>query len=313
MTRVLAVLRSPAVRWGFLAVALGFVVWFVVGNAAAIGDALQALSAGWLAASAVLSIGYVALTLIAWRRVLLALGHDLSARAAVSLFGVSQLGKYIPGGVWNVAAAAELGRAHRISARDSVAAMSIALLVSILTGVVIGAVAFFASPGPLLADWGWVLWCALPLLVLLWPPVTNRLIALAMRMTRRDGTPPPISTAAMAVVIGWSTLAWLVAGLSVTCLVVGLGAPLDAQTVAQTVGGYALAWVAGFVVVVAPAGAGVREVVLGAALAGSLPTGAVVAAVLLSRAVLTVVDLLFAGVGALELRRRHRGADDLVG
>ncbi|MFT4050897.1 MAG: lysylphosphatidylglycerol synthase transmembrane domain-containing protein [Microbacterium sp.] len=306
MRRALSLLRSPAVKWGFLVVALGFIVWFVWRNATEIGAALGRLHPIALAVAFALSIAYVLTTLEAWRAVLGDLGDRVSFRAAVPLFGVSQLGKYIPGGVWNIAAAAELGRAHGIPRRHSVAAMTIALLVSIVTGAAVGALAFLASPAPLFAQWGWVLWLAIPLTACLLPPVMNRLIALAWRMAKLEPLETTISSRGIGVVTAWSVLAWVLAGASVGALAVGLGAEASLATLLQCVGGYALAWVAGFLFVVAPAGAGVREVVLAAVLAGSLGQGEIVAIVLLSRIILTAVDLAVAGIGALDLRITQR-------
>lgn len=309
MKRVLAAVRSPAVRWGFLVVALAFIVWFVYHNAKSIGDALARMEPGLLAMAALLSVLYVLTTLEAWRQVLRDLGHPLAFRGAVPLFGVSQLGKYIPGGVWNIAAAAELGAARRIPRRHSVAAMTIALLVSIVSGAAVGALGFLFSPAPLFADWGWVLWVALPLLVLLVPPVMNRLIALAWRVARLEPLDTTVSSAGIGLVTGWSVVGWLLAGGQVALLAIAMGAPMSWLTVAQCVGGYALAWVAGFLVVVTPAGAGVRELVLAACLLGTVDQGAIVAIVLLSRLLLTVVDLALAGIGAIDVRvveRRER-------
>jgi uncharacterized membrane protein YbhN (UPF0104 family) len=88
--------------------------------------------------------------------------------------------------------------------------------------------------------------------------------------------------------------------------------PATGRTFALAVGGYALAWVVGFLVVVAPAGLGAREVVLAAVLAGQLDRGSVIAVVLLSRIATTVVDVA-AGLGGLAALRpdtagRRRGA-----
>jgi uncharacterized membrane protein YbhN (UPF0104 family) len=82
--------------------------------------------------------------------------------------------------------------------------------------------------------------------------------------------------------------------------------PPTARGLALAVGGYALAWVVGFLVVVVPAGAGARELVLVAVLAGTLPHAAVLLVVLVSRVLVTLVDLLFAGLGMLVVRRRGR-------
>ncbi|WP_342770092.1 hypothetical protein [Xylanimonas allomyrinae] len=101
-------------------------------------------------------------------------------------------------------------------------------------------------------------------------------------------------------------LSWVVAGVHVWLLATGLGLDATGRTLVMLVGGYALAWVAGFVVVFVPAGAGVREAVLLALLAGALPHAAVLLVVLLTRALLTVVDLVFAAVGMLVRPARSR-------
>ena len=63
-------------------------------------------------------------------------------------------------------------------------------------------------------------------------------------------------------------------------------------------GAYALAWTAGLLVVVAPAGAGVREVALVAALAPVLDRGAGLAVAVLSRVLMTGGDLAWGLAGA---------------
>lgn len=309
MKRVLGVLRSPAVKWAFLAIALGFAAWFVASRWEAIAAALARLPWWALVVALVASAVYVGLTLEAWRGIVRDLGHPLAVRPAVALFGVSQLGKYIPGGVWNIAAAADLGRAHGIPARHSVAAMTIALLISLVSGVGVGALGFAVAPTPALADWAWLMWSGVPLLVLLIPPVLNRLIALAWRILRLEPLDTPggsLSTRGVAVATAWSLLAWIVAGVAVAALAIGLGAPATWHTVVQCIGGYALAWVIGFLFVIAPAGAGVRELVLAAALAGTLASAEIVTLVLLSRVLLTAVDLGFAAVGGVETRLARR-------
>jgi uncharacterized membrane protein YbhN (UPF0104 family) len=91
-------------------------------------------------------------------------------------------------------------------------------------------------------------------------------------------------------------------------LAVALGAPLNVRTVALSIGGYCLAWAVGFLVVVAPAGAGAREAALAAALSPVLDGAELVVLVLASRVLLTVADLALAGVGAALGTRRPPGA-----
>lgn len=302
MTRFLALLRSPIVRWAFLAVALAFTGWFVWANRESIVTALTGMNPWYLAAAVLTSVLYVVFMMESWRRVVIDLGNPLGFRSAVPLFGISQLGKYIPGGVWNIAAAAQLGANYGIARRHSVAAMTIALLVSLASGVSVGALGFLISPAEFFGAWGWVLWAGVPLLVVLIPPVTNALIALAWRLLRLEPLETAITTRGIAAVTAWCLAGWLAVGLSVALLAMSTGAEPSLLLVARATAGYALAWVAGFVIVIAPAGAGVREVVLAASLMGTIPEGAVVAIVLISRLILTVADLALAGVGAIDAR-----------
>ncbi|WP_309069366.1 lysylphosphatidylglycerol synthase domain-containing protein [Microbacterium sp.] len=309
MKRVLGVLRSPVVKWAFLALALAFAAYFVGTRWNEIVAALARMPAWSPLLALIASAVYVGLTLESWRRILHDLGHPIALRPAVALFGVSQIAKYIPGGVWNIAAAADLGRAHGIPARHSVAAMTVALLISLVSGVGIGALGFLIAPTPALADWAWLMWLGVPLLVLLVPPVMNRVIGFAWRVLRLEPLETPggmLSTRGVGVATLWAALAWIVAGTAVAALAIGLGAPATVHTVIQCIGGYALAWVIGFLFVIAPAGAGVREVVLAAALAGTLASAEIVTLVLLSRVLLTVVDLGFAAVGGAETRLARR-------
>ncbi|MFD6139807.1 lysylphosphatidylglycerol synthase domain-containing protein [Promicromonospora sp. NPDC060271] len=300
---VLAVLRSRWVRWGFLAVALGLAVWYVLGNREALARAATDLSGTEVVLVVVLGVLYVWCTLLAWRVVLADLGSPLSLRSAVAVFGVSQLGKYVPGGVWNVVAAAEVGAGHGVPRSRSAASMLVAVAVSVASGAAVGAVALpFVSAGALGA-WSWVVWAAPAVVLVLAPPVLNRLIGTAVRLTGRAAPERPMTWGGLARAAAWSVAGWLVAGLQLWVLCTGLGLPLTVRTFALAAGGWALAWTAGFLFVVAPAGAGVRELVLAAVLAGALPAPAAALAVLVSRVVLTLVDLAFAGAGLLNRKQ----------
>jgi uncharacterized membrane protein YbhN (UPF0104 family) len=91
-------------------------------------------------------------------------------------------------------------------------------------------------------------------------------------------------------------------------LVVSLGGD-PGKSLAPAIGGFALAYTAGTIFIPAPAGAGVREAVLGLALSGFGATAAlltrdeIVVVVLLSRVMLAVLD--FAQAGVVLVLARH--------
>ncbi|AEG45115.1 YbhN family protein [Isoptericola variabilis] len=303
LRRALGAVRNPVVKWAFLAVAVGLAVYAVWATWDDLVDAAGRLSLGTVAASVVLTVAYVLSTLVAWRVVLADLGSPLPARAAVAVFGLSQIGKYVPGGVWNVVAAAELGASHRIPRRRSLAAMAVAVLISVVSGTVVGTAClpFFSVDS--LGAWSWVAVVAPVLAVLLLPPVLTRVIGVAFRLARREPLEKPLSWRGLGAASAWSVVGWLLAGAQVWVLATGLGLEVTPQTFALAVGGYALAWVVGFLIVLVPAGAGAREGVLLAVMGAAMPHAELLLTVLLSRALMTLVDLGLAAAGGMLVRR----------
>jgi SAM-dependent methyltransferase/uncharacterized membrane protein YbhN (UPF0104 family) len=305
VTRLIGVLRSPWVRWGFLALALALAVWAVVAVRDELADAAAALSAVRLAGAMLASLLFVGGTLLAWRSVLTDLGSRLDLRAAVAVFGISQLGKFVPGGVWNVVAAAEVGADHGVPRRRTVTATAVATGVGVVSGAVTGLVALPFVAVDALGEWAWTLWLLPAFAVLLLPPVLNWLVTRALRLAHRPPLERPLTWRGLGAAALWSVAGWFFAGVQVWLLATGLGMDAGARTLAIAVGGYALAWTVGFLVIVVPAGAGARELVLLAVLAGTMPEAAVLLVVLVSRVLVTLADLFYAGVGAL-VRRRTR-------
>jgi uncharacterized membrane protein YbhN (UPF0104 family) len=296
--KILDALKSPWVRGAFLVAALGAAVWAVASQWDTVVYASRNIPWWLILAALGLSILYVAATMLSWRAVLRDLGSHLGIAPASRLFFVSQVGKYLPGGVWNIVAAAEMGKDIDIPRRRSVTGMVVALLISIVTAVALAVGAVALDPH-VRDDVGWIAWLLPVFIVLLAPPVLNRLIGLALRIVGRPALEHPLSARGIGSAAAWAVVGWLLAGAQVWLLAVGVGLEPTIGTFARCVSGYALAWVVGFLVVFVPAGAGVREGVLGILLAGLMDSGEIVVVVLASRVLLTVVDLglgLAAGV-----------------
>ncbi|GAB2465294.1 lysylphosphatidylglycerol synthase transmembrane domain-containing protein [Xylanimonas ulmi] len=304
--RALPVLRSPAVRWAFLLGAVALAVVAVVASWPDLVAAARRMPGSHLAGAGAVGVVYVWCTFLSWRALLADLGSPLPLRPALAVFGISQIGKYVPGGVWNVVAAAEIGADHKVPRSRSLAGMALAVLLGVVTGAVVAAVCLPIAGAGGLGRWSWIAWAAPVLVVLLVPTVLGRLVGAGLRFLRRPPMERPLSWTGLGSAVGWSLLSWALAGLHVWLLATGLGLEASARTLTLMVGGYAIAWIAGFVVVFVPAGAGVREAVLLALLAGLLPHAEVLLVVLLTRVLLTVVDLLFAGAGALVRPARAR-------
>jgi hypothetical protein len=102
--------------------------------------------------------------------------------------------------------------------------------------------------------------------------------------------------------LGWLAVTWTGYGLSMLLLLTPVTPSGTDALLPTALGGFALAWTVGFlaagVLVVTPAGLGVREVALLMVLGPVVPWGAAAAAVvLLSRVVHTLSDAAWALVG----------------
>jgi glycosyltransferase 2 family protein len=272
------------------------VTWFVVTRAGLTLSELQAFDVSvwhprWalLAASCVvLLLGYGA-TGYLWGVVVHGLGGpSLPPAVRVRLFMIANLGRYVPGKVWQIAGLAVLARQYGVAGSTATAAailgQGIALAAATLIGI--GGVWTVADG----ATWRW----AVPALLFgataigLSPTVFRAVTRSWFRLAK---TPAPPDLAVSAAV-GWLVLglaSWLIYAVAFWLFVLGLGlsAPLM-----STASAFAAAYVVGYVVVFAPAGLGVREsalVVLLAPQFGASGAGAVAVAARLWTTVIEVI------------------------
>lgn len=284
--RVLVVLFAVAVLAG-AGLALRAQDWSVLaqllhpGSAPALLGAVVVTSAGLLCGTR------------SWLLTLSAIAGPVPARAGVRMFFVGFLGKFVPGRVWGLIAQLRMGERAGASKAQMAGTYVVNLVVVLLTG---GAVGMLVAP--VLFDEG-VWWMLLVPLVplgalLVRPELVHRSAVLAARVVRRSPPPPPGRPGDLRRSIAYQTGSWVLSGLHVWVTALLLGAdPLPALPAA--VGGFALAAVGGTLVVFAPDGAGVRELILVPALATVLPLSAAVATALVSRVLTLVAELATAG------------------
>ncbi len=281
------------VRFGFLAVALGFGVWAVVSQWEAISAGLARLSWPLLGVSLVAVVGALLAGMLMWRALLADLGSPLRLTDAAKIFFIGQLGKYIPGSVWPVLAQMEMGKDHGIPRARSAAAFFLTYPIYLATGLLVAVATLPAFAGDSVAGYAWLLLLLPVLAVGLHPKVVNGVLNLGFRLLRRPPLERPLTARGVLTSTGWAFAGWAAYGAQLAVIVHGLGAT-GPRAVVLSFGAFALAWCLGFVFVLAPAGAGVREVAMVAALAPVLDQGSAIAAALVSRVVVSVGDLVCA-------------------
>lgn len=295
---LLTVVRHPAFRAGFLLLALGLAAAVVVREWATFSATATSLGAVPLLLAALAAAANIVTAGMAWRQLVDGPSTPLPVRAGLTVYLVGQLGKFLPGSVWNVLAQAELASDHRVPRRHAAGAGVVNLAMAVIVAAALAAPAALVVDGLGPLRW-WFLALTPAALVCLHPFVLNRGLALLLRVARQPAPAVPLTGPRVLSALAWVVLSWVAAGALVLVLLLGAGAPLTWRTLLVSFSGYALAWVVGFVVVFAPAGAGPREAVLVVLLAPVLGTGAALAVVLVARVVTIAVDVLVAGLAYL--------------
>lgn len=286
-----------ALSWAVVVVAVGFATWTVATRWDEVRQAVREVGAGPAVLALALVVAGLLCTAVSWRSWVRVLGHDLALSRAMALFFVTQLGKYVPGAVWPVVAQAGLAEREQLPRAALPTATTLFLVGHVSTGMLVGgALGALAGspPGPLVLGAvgaaGAVLAAPRP-----WEAARSRVRGRLQRVVPDRLRRGPWWAGQL-----WLLAAWVAYGASLWVLVRALDLPGGA--IAATAAS-ALSWVAGFVVLVAPAGAGAREVVM-AGLLGPDGGGRVVALVLAARVVTLLGDVLLAAVTWPWLRPR---------
>jgi len=224
-----------------------------------------------------LSVVYGAVNLflaVAWCKLLLYFGVQLSSLQGIRLFGLSQLAKYVPGNIFHLAGRQALGMAAGLPAK--VLAKSALWEIG---GLVVSGALFSPMIIPLVFE-RIPVWLSLTVftaaLLCTWF-VVRRLFAAAV---------------SNALLYQCSFLA--ISGV-IFIVLLGLVSPQSCSValVPALCSAYVISWLVGFVTPGAPAGVGVRELVLLFLLKGLVSEADLLLAVVLGRAITVLGDLIF--------------------
>lgn len=221
---------------------------------------------------------------LAWRALLEMQGAHAGRAWSIRTYGVSQIAKYLPGNVGHFVSRQLLGASAGVS-QAALARSSLYEIASLAaTGVLLGLSALPLIDGRL---FGWAA-----------PPAAAAIVLAALAAVRLAAGARPAQALAAHLLFLLATSLIFAALLALTAPDAGRG--LSWPTVC---GAYAAAWFAGLVTPGAPAGIGVRELVLVFLLDGHASEQDLLPTLVLSRAVTVLGDTIFFGAAAWAGRR----------
>ena len=288
--------KSPWLRGGLLLLAAGLAVYGLASQWTQVQDALAKLD-GWdMAGAALCAIAGLGCMMLAWRALLADLGSPLPLPAAIRVMFVGQLGKYVPGAVWALAAQVELARDYEVPRRRSATASLVGMAVTLVVGLVAAGVTLPLTSAHAVRQYWWVLAITPLAAICLYPRIIRLGLDLALRVLRRPPLEGSVSGGGMTRALGWTVLGWLCYGAHAWFLI-SVFAGKAPHVFALSLGAYALAWAVGFLIIFFPGGIGPRELALIAVLAPVMPSASALVVALASRVVMTIGDFAWAGTG----------------
>ena len=266
------------------------------------------LQLDWLSiatSSAMVFLAYAVL-IDTWRRVVRSWASELGFAEAARIWFISNLGRYIPGKVWQIAAMGAMAKDAGVSPLAATGSAIVVNLVNVLVGfavVLSSGAAFFDQPVVAV-----FLSVALLIGLTMTPVALPWFARMAGRVLRRSIDVPRLPSSAIWIACAGCLVAWLLYGLAFRLFVAGVlgSAPGSyASYLAAFTGSYLLGYIALF----SPGGLGVREGALvialrrlGLGVAGGAGIIAVASRLWLT-ALEVVPGVLFLVAGAIRRRR----------
>ena len=292
-------------KWVWLVLVLAGGIYYVIRNYQQALDSLHSIRlAGLLLSVLFITISRL-LNVDLIRESVKEVGWTPGWKEMFSLVSLTQLGKYIPGGIWQFAARFGAYKSNRLSVKDMGKAFFLENVWVVLGGAMGGV--FFLALGEgnaLLERWGIQL--TAPLLIAL--ATISILFWLAgifvfQRLAHKTDPLAGSSIRTLRLFVSHFFM-YLTMGVSFFFLFSSLGA----DNLLFTIGAYILSYLAGYLVIFAPGGIGVREVVSVFLFAGIAPQAELAVITIVHRLLYTVIEFLMGLIGFLMQQRRKARA-----
>lgn len=245
----------------------------------------------WIGAATAIVVATYVLLIETWRRIVMSAGETLPFSEATRIWAVSNLGKYVPGKVWSIAAMTVMARARNVSPLVAAGSSVLTQLVTIAAGigvVLVAGAGMIESPIAAFA-----VAAAIAVMLAFIPAILPRAGKWASSLTGRDLALPVIPAKIVWMAALSAVVSWVLYGVAFKLFVRGILGNAAGGTPSY-IAVYASSYIIGFLALFAPGGAVVREsaMVTGMVKLGLSGQADALAVAIASRLWLTVTELL---------------------
>lgn len=267
---------------------------------------------GWVLASGAVVLASYAVLVQTWRAILGAWEARIPYWTAARIWAVSNLGRYVPGKVWQIGAMGVMAQQAGVSPIAAAGSAMLSTIVNIACGLAVAMVAGWAALDVLSqghAAIGFVLVALVAVGLAVLPFVMPAILRFAERMLKRPLATATLPPRAVLYAIVGNVVAWLLYGVAFQWFVRGVvgSAP---GSLADYVAVWAASYVIGYLFLFVPGGIGPRDASLAAAmpLMGLATPQQALLVTAASRLWLTVLEIVPGLVFLIARRGSRQGA-----
>ncbi|MGQ9677763.1 MAG: lysylphosphatidylglycerol synthase domain-containing protein [bacterium] len=199
------------------------------------------------------------LSALAWTLILIGLGERISSWRALAIITVTQLGKYAPGKVWFTIGRMSFAAHDRIPEAKTLTSVVIETGFLFLAAILLFSIALIFLPRSLIPRGVYFSLFLIPLtLLFIYPPIFNRLLNLLLPLFKQNYFTLNLPYSRLLAIIFIYILDWFSQGVGCYALINSFY-PLGIDKLPILLGGYSISWILGFIILIAPAGLGIRE------------------------------------------------------
>ena len=231
-----------------------------------------------------------------WRTILHGFGHNIRLHESFRVVYLANLGRYIPGKIWQVIGMVGLAKEVNVPAKTSLASFALVQAYALPASFLL--VLLFLGGADLpasLAVYSNIVYIFMAVVFLLflglffWPDGLDWALNRILKLFKQEPVSYKPSLQNRIAIFIWYLVTWLLFGLSFHFFLKALIAE-PALGIWFTTGAYIAAYNLGYIAIISPGGLGVREGVMTLLLAGSLGQPVAASIALIHRVLITIAE-----------------------